>query len=83
MTFHEEDKLRTVLWQWAGLPLDESEKADLRKLLSTLKNEDIEIVQLITEIEFQALLARIEKLLSTSEFPSPSEDWPAVPWPPF
>ena len=50
VTFHEEDKLRTVLWQWAGLPLDESEKADLRKLLSTLENEEIEISQLITEI---------------------------------
>ena len=83
VTFHEEDKLRTVLWQWAGLPLDESEKADLRKLLSTLENEEIEIAQLITEIEFQALLARIAQLLSASEFPSPSEDWPAVPWPPF
>lgn len=83
VTFHEEDKLRTVLWQWAGSPLDESEKVDLRKLLSTLESEEIEIVQLITEIEFQALLARIAQLLSTSEFPSPSEDWPAVPWPPF
>ena len=83
VTFHEEDKLRTVLWQWAGLPLDENEKADLRKLLSTLEREEIEISQLITEIEFQALLARIVQLLSTSEFPSPSEDWPAVPWPPF
>ena len=83
VTFHEEDKLRTVLWQWAGLPLDENEKADLRKLLSTLESEEIEISQLITEIEFQALLARIVQLLSTSEFPSPSEDWPAVPWPPF
>jgi hypothetical protein len=65
------------------LPLDESEKADLRKLLSTLENEEIEIAQLITEIEFQALLARIAQLLSASEFPSPSEDWPTVPWPPF
>ncbi len=83
VTFHEEDKLRTVLWQWAGLPLDENERADLRKLLSTLESEEIEIVQVITEIQFQAILARIVQLLSTSEFPSPSEDWPAVPWPPF
>ncbi len=83
VTFHEEDKLRTVLWQWAGLPLDENEKADLRNLLSTLESEEIEIAQLITEIEFHALLARIAQLLRTSEFPSPSEDWPAVPWPPF
>lgn len=83
VTFHEEDKLRTVLWQWAGSSLDENEKDDLRKLLSKLESEELEIAQLISENEFQALLARIAQLLRTSEFPSPSEDWPAVPWPPF
>ena len=83
VTFHEEDKLRTVLWQWAGLPLDDPEKSDLRKLLSKLESGATEISNLITATEFQALLARIAHLLSTGEFPSPSEDWPAVPWPPF
>ena len=83
VTFHEEDKLRTVLWQWAGLPLDDPEKSDLRKLLSKLESGETEISNLITATEFQALLARIAHLLSTREFPSPSEDWPAVPWPPF
>jgi len=38
---------------------------------------------LITEIEFGALIARIEGLIESGKFPSPSEDWPAVPWPPF
>ena len=83
VTFHEEDKLRTVLWQWAGLQLDDPEKSDLRKLLSKLESGETEISNLITATEFQALLARIAHLLSTGEFPSPSEDWPAVPWPPF
>lgn len=83
VTFHEEDKLRTVLWQWAGLPLDDPEKSDLRKLLSKFESGETEISNLITATEFQALLARIAHLLSTGEFPSPSEDWPAVPWPPF
>jgi hypothetical protein len=83
VTFHEEDKLRTVLWQWAGLQLDDPEKSDLRKLLSKLESGETEIAKLITATEFQALLARIAHLLSTGEFPSPSEDWPAVPWPPF
>ena len=83
VTFHEEDKLRTVLWQWAGLPLDDAEKSDLYKLLSKLESGETEIAKLITATEFQALLARIAHLRSTGEFPSPSEDWPAVPWPPF
>jgi hypothetical protein len=83
VTFHEEDKLRTVLWQWAGLPLDDPEKSDLRKLLSKLESGETEISNLIPATEFQALLVRIAHLLSTCEFPSPSDDWPAVPWPPF
>jgi hypothetical protein len=65
------------------LPLDDPEKSDLRKLLSKLESGETEISNLITATEFQALLARIAHLLSTGEFPSPSEDWPAVPWPPF
>ena len=83
VTFHEEDKLRTVLWQWAGLPLSDSEKSDLRDLLTKLQVGATEIEKLITPAEYQALSERIEHLLSTGEFPSPSEDWPAVPWPPF
>jgi uncharacterized repeat protein (TIGR03843 family) len=83
VTFHEEDKLRTVLWQWAGLPLSDSEQSDLNDLLTKLEVGATEIAKLITPAEYQALLGRIEHLLSTGEFPSPSEDWPAVPWPPF
>jgi uncharacterized repeat protein (TIGR03843 family) len=83
VTFHEEDKLRTVLWQWAGLPLDDAEKSDLCKLLNKLESGETEIAKLITVVEFVALLARIAHLINTCEFPSPSEDWPAVPWPPF
>jgi uncharacterized repeat protein (TIGR03843 family) len=83
VTFHEEDKLRTVLWQWAGLPLSDSEQSDLNDLLTKLEVGATDIAKLITPAEYQALLGRIEHLLSTGEFPSPSEDWPAVPWPPF
>ena len=83
VTFHEEDKLRTVLWQWAGLPLSDSEQSDLRDLLTKLQLGMTDIAKLITPAEYQALLERIEHLLNTGEFPSPSEDWPAVPWPPF
>jgi hypothetical protein len=40
-------------------------------------------VELITDIEHTALLARINRLLSEKKYPVPSEEWPAVPWPPF
>lgn len=83
VTFHEEDKLRTVLWQWANVPLTDSEKLELTQLLGHLNLRTTEILHLVTENEYQALIERVERLLSSGEFPVPSEDWPAVPWPPF
>ncbi len=83
VTFHEDDKLRTVLWQWADNELSQEEKTSLIVLRDLLIAEPDEFLELITEGEFQALLARIERILSTARFPAPSDEWPAVPWPPF
>jgi uncharacterized repeat protein (TIGR03843 family) len=83
VTFHHEDKLRTVLWQWAGLAIADQEIIELRKLAEEiLKKRDV-FQELLTEIEMQALFTRIERLIATAIFPEPSDEWPAVPWPPF
>jgi len=81
LTFHTEDKLRTVLWQFADEPITPQEEKSLRTLGATLDPE--RYIGLISEEEFAALLMRAERLLKTGLFPLPSEDWPAVPWPPF
>lgn len=83
VTFHEDDKLRTVLWQWADKPLEVQEIALLQDLEVSVKGEREQLLTLITPAEFAALLARINRLLSERKFPAPSEEWPAVPWPPF
>lgn len=83
VTFHEEDKLRTVLWQWAEKALTAAEKSSLAHLLAQLQENKSKFLTLISEVEFAALLYRIERLLEAGIFPSPSEDWPAIPWPPF
>jgi uncharacterized repeat protein (TIGR03843 family) len=83
VTFHEDDKLRTVLWQWADKPLSAEEIAQLESLEKAVLLHKSEIVELITDIEHAALLARINRLLSEKKYPVPSEEWPAVPWPPF
>jgi hypothetical protein len=83
VTFHQEDKLRTVLWQWADKPLSDAEKMQLSELRDGLVQEPGEVNELITEREYAALLQRIERLLETESFPTPSDEWPAVPWPPF
>ena len=83
VTFHEENKLRTVIWQFAERELTPDEKHTLGELVTRLHIESEVLHGLITEIEFSALIARIEGLMESGKFPSPSEDWPAVPWPPF
>ncbi|CAB4550066.1 MAG: phosphatidylinositol kinase [Actinobacteria bacterium] len=84
VTFHEEDKLRTVLWQWAGRPFtsNELEILQLAALLIGTEKRDV-VLGLIEEEELAATLARIERALTEKKFPEPSQDWPAVPWPPF
>jgi len=83
VTFHEEDKLRTVLWQWADEPLTLIEIEQLGALEVSLKSSPDELLELITGNEFHALLARVNRLLAEKTFPTPSDEWPAVPWPPF
>lgn len=84
VTFHEEDKLRTVLWQWSGESLRESELIALRALGEKIEDGQIpELPTLLSEIEIIALQERINFLISTARFPEPNPNWPAIPWPPF
>lgn len=84
VTFHVEDKLRTVLWQWESEPLTASEIASLAALSLSLEGEfGAQISSLVTNDEVNALKFRISRLIDQCVFPSPSPDWPAVPWPPF
>jgi hypothetical protein len=84
VTFHEDDKLRTVLWQWAGVAYTSDEKALLLKARELFTSAKLEIISgLITEEEIVATVARIDRALIEGSFILPSPDWPAVPWPPF
>lgn len=84
VTFHEDDKLRTVLWQWAGDPFTESEQGLLHQARELFSGEKLQIIAgLITEEEIAACISRIDRALIEGSFPLPSLDWPAVPWPPF
>jgi uncharacterized repeat protein (TIGR03843 family) len=84
VTFHEEDKLRTVLWQWAGETLTEDELL----ILENAKSEMAEglgqkLSLLLTDVEIAQTVRRISELLDSGTFPLPNPDWPAVPWPAF
>lgn len=84
VTFHEEDKLRTVLWQWAGERLTASELTALQTLLAFMESVDAnELRSLLTPVEIASLNSRIEMLITTALFPEPNPEWPHIPWPPF
>ena len=82
VTFHSEDKLRTVLWQWSGDKFTGEEIALLDNLLAKIV-ANAELKELITESEIAALEDRINSLISAGTFPTPSDEWPSIPWPPF
>ena len=81
VSFHAEDKLRTVIWQFAGEKFTPKEQEQLAKLESKIPS-DSSLMSLLNEKEISALLMRIQKLLLQNHFPYPSDEWPAVPWPP-
>lgn len=82
VTFHFEDKLRTVLWRWAGSPFNEQELSRLAAVSDYL-GEPSELKGLLTPDEIHAVGDRVNRLRESGVFPLPSKDWPAVPWPPY
>jgi uncharacterized repeat protein (TIGR03843 family) len=84
VTFHTDDKLRTVLWQWADEPFTPEEIALLEKAQLSLAGELRQLLApLLTVQEIQETTRRVAELLSSGTFPLPNPDWPAVPWPAF
>jgi hypothetical protein len=84
VTFHVEDKLRTVLWQWADDELTDQELQSLQKAQQLLAGELGEQLQpFLTQDEIDAISMRVNRLLSEGRFPLPNPNWPAIPWPAF
>jgi uncharacterized repeat protein (TIGR03843 family) len=84
VTFNADDKLRTVLWGWAGTPLPPELLEDVKRLSDELAGKlGTELNQLITKVELTATRERCHTLLKSRVFPLPSDDWPAIPWPAF
>ncbi|GAA1935196.1 SCO1664 family protein [Streptomyces sodiiphilus] len=86
VTFHTEDKLRTLLWGWAGEPLPPEAMAVLGELSDTLEDPgsplSAELASLLGPDECRALRERTARLLTTGRHPAPGGRWPVIPWPP-
>ncbi|MCU1593013.1 MAG: hypothetical protein JWO12_405 [Frankiales bacterium] len=82
--FSYEDKLRTLLWQWRGYPLSDEAIEVLSRLRAELEGDLADrLLELLTRREVRRTIQRVDRLLATGVHPEPSEDWPAIPWPPF
>jgi uncharacterized repeat protein (TIGR03843 family) len=85
VSFHVENKLRTLLWGWAGEPLTEEAVTVLKGLKESLTAGGPlaeRLAALITPAETDATRARVDALLATGVHPEPGGEWPAIPWPP-
>lgn len=83
ISFHVSDKLRTVLWGWAGRSIDDETldavatlQCGLAGSLGGLLRENI------TAAEVEALCGRVRMLLEDPRMPNPDRRQP-LPWPAF
>lgn len=77
--FHEQDKLRTVLWDFAGQKIPE----DLLARLSLSPSLLADLEPYLSPREIEALCTRATSILQRGIFPHPPRDRRAIPWPPL
>lgn len=79
LTFHFQPKLRTVLWYFAGEPLDSEEIKELRRARGLLPSaRGSKVRELVAPQEYRALMVRIDNLAAGGVFPNPR--YRAVPY---
>lgn len=77
--FHEENKLRTVLWDFGGQKIP----ADLLSRLSLSPGLLSDLGRYLDPVEISALCARADSILKRGVFPRQPRDRRAMPWPPL
>jgi uncharacterized repeat protein (TIGR03843 family) len=82
LTFHAEDKLRTLLWGFADRGLEPEERVELEKLRGD-EQLAARLAELLSPQELEAFHERIEALLEAGVLPGPDGRMRPVPWPPI
>jgi hypothetical protein len=83
--FSEEPKLRTVIWDFAGEPIDEALRADVDRLAGEVEKGALraQLANLLEEAEIAALHRRAVAVAGADRFPEPALDRRPFPWPPI
>ena len=83
--FHTEEKLRTVIWDFAGeaIPIEliESLRA-FRKQLNPPSALVIQLEELLGQREIHSLARRADRLIAWGRYPDPNPNRRPYPWPP-
>jgi uncharacterized repeat protein (TIGR03843 family) len=80
--FHEEDKLRTVIWDFAGKPIPDELCASLQAILSGGSSLLSDLRAYLSPEEIAALTRRAKALQSAKVFPRLPRDRRVYPYPP-
>lgn len=83
--FHVEEKLRTVIWDFAGLPIPVEDTATLKKFankLTTNRKLAAALAKHLSAPEIAALHARATWLATLTHYPNPPRNRRATPFPP-
>ena len=83
--FHVDDKLRTVIWDFAGETFPSELVKDLQALQKALKGKDGlrgKLLALLSEEEVEAIAARARQLTAHPHYPAPDPTRRPYPWPP-
>ena len=84
VSFHVDNKLRTILWGWVGELVPPETVEVLRKLRADLDGglgEALHEHLMVSEV--RRVRRRLDRFLQAGIYPDPPGDWPAVPWPPI
>ncbi len=83
--FHEDPKLRTVIWEFAGHKIGGGLLRDLRSFRDRLNSETDAITMALRELldarELAALRQRADRLIARGHFPLPDQHRRHTPWP--
>jgi uncharacterized repeat protein (TIGR03843 family) len=86
LTFNTDDKLRTVLWGWAGRKLP-AEAVDVLTAMDGDLDDDGPLrgalAPLLSRAEIERTRERVEELLARGRHPRPGHGRPMIPWPAF